>query len=175
MVFTNVYMDCCLFHLDYVHQAFSQTLLLVFSAGAGTLMKILLLESALSLGHNFATHSLFREIFFDISDFTYTARLIDSTWVKPSCEKKASRKPNCHPYENAPLINHWEITDFPLIYFSIISGIKIGTWLSLTMHWLIIDLSWDYWMINADFPLYVKWYSLISHWIFHDYHVISDW
>ena len=70
------------------------------------------------------------------------------------------------PYENAPLINHWEITDFPLIYFSMILGIKIGTWLSLTMHWLIIDLSWDYWMINADFLLIVKWYSLISHWIF---------
>ena len=79
------------------------------------------------------------------------------------------------PYKNAPLINHWEITDFPLIYFSMILGIKIGTWLSLTMHWLIIDLSWDYWMINADFLLIVKWYSLISHWIFHDYHVISDW
>ena len=80
-----------------------------------------------------------------------------------------------NPYKNAPLINHWEITDFPLIYFSMILGIKIGTWLSLTMHWLIIDLSWDYWMINADFLLIVKWYSLISHWIFHDYHVISDW
>jgi len=73
-------------------QAFSQTLLLVLSAGAGTLIKIFLVESALSLGHNFATHSLFRGIFFDISDFTYTVRLRVYTVLnlgKPSCQKES--------------------------------------------------------------------------------------
>ena len=70
MVFTNVYMTVLNFSWITSTSGMKPNTF-IFSAGAGTLMKILLVESALLLGHNFVTHSLFRGIFFEILEFRF--------------------------------------------------------------------------------------------------------
>ena len=55
-------------------------------------MKILLVESSLSSGQNFATHSLFRGIFFEILEFRFHRHSLTVTKPNQAVNRKANSK-----------------------------------------------------------------------------------
>ena len=105
MVFTNVYMT--VLYLSWITFRHSAKHFFIFSAGAGTLIKILLIEWALSFGHNFASYTLFRGIFFSILEFRYHRHSLTMTvqWENEAVNiGKPIGKPSCQSRDLFPLV-----------------------------------------------------------------------